>query len=185
VCCRQHFDELKRNDNLAKKIDERCPDCLCEQASVSVYSPGPVQAQEILIRVVYSPHHVEIDTNRLKPTALDDAANKGLSTDRRAYATFREVQERITKKLNTPNAIEKGHEYKGTVVISCAKARGLTQDGRRLFAVYDTAQEDNRAHADVCQVRLSKVEGARARRRLIETLREQDQPEWLHDAFRE
>jgi glutamate 5-kinase len=140
---------------------------------------------EVLIRVVYSPQHVEADTSRLKPTALDDASNKGLSTDRRQHTTIEEVQARITKKLNEPRAIEKGHEYKGVVVIPCGAVRGLSNDGKRLFAVYDTAQEGNHAHADVCQVRLSKVEGAMARKRLIAALRNGDQPEWLPDAFRD
>jgi hypothetical protein len=150
---------------------------------VSEHSPGKVETNEILLRAIYSPHQVEVDTGQLKPTALDDCTGKGLSTDRRHLTSMERMQEQITQKLQEPHAVRKGHQFVGVVVLDCHAARSLEDQGRRLFGVYDTALLSNPSHADVFQVKLGPKAGLAARSKLIGQLRNGTQPVSLHTAF--
>lgn len=181
--CRTCFAAHRNQQDKAKLIDDEHPNCACEQVSVSPYSPGLVEPEEYLLRVIYSPHHVEHDTGKLKPTALDDVSGRGLSVNRRRYTTPQETQQQISSKLDTAYAKEKGHRYVGVVVLNAGAVREISEQGKRLFGIYDTAEDDNRAHSDVCQVRLGRLAGQRARGELMKLLRSGVYPETLEAAF--
>lgn len=174
--CVETFAQLAADQDMGKQkapyIAAAHPGCACETTSVHPqHSPGPVAGGELLIRCIYSPHHIEPETGLLRPTAFDDACDKGLSVDRMDHSSAAALQQQIAAKLAAPNAIAKKHEFKGVAVFRCQDARDITYDanGQRSFGVYDTATATDPAHADVCQVKLGeRIDQRRARLRLIE-----------------
>jgi hypothetical protein len=183
--CIETFTELAADSQLAKKksdiISERHPACVCEAGSVQPsWSPGRVENGEMLLRAIYSPHHIETDTGLLNPMAFDDVVDKGLSVERMSYSSSDAMAAQVKEKLALPRAQEKGHKFVGVVALECAVVRDIQDlaNGSRLFAVYDTATSSNAAHADICQVRQgSKTARALARNRLIESRCNGNRPE--------
>ena len=62
-----------------------------EKESVSSYSCGIVEDNEILARNIFSPHHYDTDTGEINTLAFDDVLNKGLSVLRHSYTTSDEI----------------------------------------------------------------------------------------------
>lgn len=172
VACRDALARLENDDLRCPKFDELHPECICESCSASPHSPGKVANDEVLLRAVYSPHHVDPETGEFKNAALADAENTGLSADRLQYTTRRQIERQIKAKLETPRALEKGYVYQGILPITCGLVRQLTYGNgtRRCYAVYDTALQDNNAHAEVFQVKLTSAQGKQARERLRKLL---------------
>ena len=95
--------------------------------------------------------------NVVKPSLFSHAGTNGMSVTRAERAG----KEGLIKQQQTRN-------YVGYVDTTCRAVRGITSDGVRAFCVYDTAQADNRAHADVCQAILrSKSVASQLRRELM------------------
>lgn len=123
-------------------------------------SPCVVKNEETLVRQLFNPIHIDIATKTLKPTALDDVANKGLSVNRLQYTT----EENITLAANTKAAQdnakidspEKKRGLAGLSFIKCCDIRTITHVTNdcsyRAFAVYDTSLQNDISHADVCQI---------------------------------
>jgi len=147
---------------------EQFPDCECENCSVSDHSPGPVHDREVLIRTVYSPHQINQETGEVDPAHFrHDALKRGLSVNRKSHITEADLETRIVRKIENDRAAGRHREnfYK-VVTARCSEIRALvTEDGRRLFCVYDTATEVDASHADVCQA-LALAPGTRNRRAL-------------------
>ena len=75
------------------------PPHLDESTSASpALSPGPVQDQEALLRIIIDPDHTM--EGRIQPSAIQlrDLTQRGLSVHRRGYATRQEV-ERIVQAM--------------------------------------------------------------------------------------
>lgn len=124
---------------------ERFPDCACEQESVSKNSAGPVTDDEVLVRTVFQGHWVDSD-GRPKPSFFrHDPTSRGFSVDR--------------MRIVDPHALvankKADHRYSGYLgfVATCGgDVRALrSDDGTRLFCLYDSATADNEAHSDICQ----------------------------------
>jgi hypothetical protein len=105
-----------------------------------------------LIRLVFQPLHIDKESDQLKPTALSDAKDKGLSVDR---ARYRRVEDSLAAGVEqATKANEAGRTHRvvaGTFRLSAGVVRQIRIETTQAFSVYDTALELNDAHADVCQ----------------------------------
>lgn len=127
-----------------------------EGDSASSYSPGPVADQERLVRTMFNPIHLDFDGGKvkLKPGALMDAKDKGLSVDRNSYTSLDDIKARGLAKVAKDNAAGKSNGQRslgGLASVPCCDIRAIqSADGVRWAAVYDTALPENNAHADIC-----------------------------------
>ena len=72
-------------------IDKEQPHCRCEDVSVSVYSSGPVENHETLIRILVAPQHMN-RKRKPKSAALTDAKRGGLSMFREDQVTNEQIR---------------------------------------------------------------------------------------------
>lgn len=130
------------------------PNCECENGSVSDHSPGLVQDDEVLVRVLYSPHYINKETGEVTPAAFADARTRGLSIRRKTHISEKDHRAKIEEKVAVDQAAGRNNDGFWRVVYTrCTDVRNLKLDngGGRAFCVYDTATEDDSSHADVCQ----------------------------------
>ncbi len=130
------------------------PNCECESRSVSDHSPGLVQDDEVLVRVLYSPHYINKETGEVTPAAFTDARKRGLSVRRKAHISEKDHRAKIEEKVAADQAAGRNNDgFWQVIYTKCADLRNLKLDdgGDRSFCVYDTATEDDRSHTDVCQ----------------------------------
>jgi hypothetical protein len=137
----------------------KCPErsLQWEGLSCSDFSPAIVGDLEVIARQVFSPIHFDAELNKLKPHALDDVFNKGLSTNRLKY-----IDKKLLNEVGENKALrdcllqeERGknpdRKYLGFVVAKVSDIRYLLEEQKsRVFAVYDTGLETQIDHADVC-----------------------------------
>jgi hypothetical protein len=123
------------------RVAEAKPCGCCELETVAPeLSPGPVLADELLARFV-SPFHYDAESQTVKSNLFSHAATIGMSVTRIG---------RASREVDAVSHV--GSRYIGYVAAICSDIRSILSNGKRGFAVYDTAQNDNRAHADVCQM---------------------------------
>ena len=143
--CRSFFDRRSEIGNsFWEKLGESYPDCVCESVTVSEHSPGPVKDEETLVSVVTSDLYVSPD-GKVEPTLFERRISNGISTDRKIYTSLEEFDRRA-------EVIVKGSDRKtncGSIELSVAVIRAICHNGKRAIAVYDTALECNRSHAEI------------------------------------
>jgi hypothetical protein len=110
-------------------------------------------ADEVLIRTLYSPVHINMETGGVDPSAFQDAVDLGLSVNRKDHTTGENLKASIEKKIADDIAAGKRTDgFWKVVTVLCGDVRGvLWEASARLYCVYDTAKEDDPSHADVCQ----------------------------------
>lgn len=170
--CREFFAAHAGNSDRCKALQEESLETQLdwERESASEHSPSPVQDQEDLIRYWLNPVHYDRQTGTLKATAFDDASNKGLSVNRADHVSIDELrviaQARVDQWSNT-NSAKAPRELIGYSVFSANEARsvqvGEPPSARRALGVYDTANAQDKSHADVCQI-ASNAQGGRSAR---------------------
>ncbi len=165
--------------NRCKALCLQFPHCVCEQDSVSSYSPGIVQDEEYLIRLIFSPTHFNEQMAQLKPFAFFDCKDKGLSVNRMQYTSVEELKQ-------TAAFISHGRQMVGVVIAKCGDIRAIiNEENERGFCVYDTATKNNQSHADICQAVAcqdgSRKQGSKLRRKLMKRFSES--PQTLEEAF--
>ena len=148
--------ERKYRDSGCKCIHyrEEYPGCGCEKCSVSDHSPGLVQNHELLIRTVYSPVQINQETGQVDPAFFrQDALKRGLSINRKHHVSEADLRKKIEDKIaRDRNEGKERDEFYRVVAARCGDVRRLvSEDGERLFCVYDTAYEEDISHADICQ----------------------------------
>ena len=171
--CIDFFTKNCANNDKCKLLQDIPEDKLTkwEYVSASKYSPGPVTDNEYLCRQVISPIHYDKETNTLAATAFDDASNKGLSVNRLCYVTGEKVVQMAndrTEKYNELYPNKPQRTFVGSVHFSCRDIRKITitEEGKkpiRGFAIYDTANENDSSHADICQIVKNKAHGRSVR----------------------
>ena len=133
---------------------EEFPGCECEARSVSDHSPGVVGDDELLIRTVYSPIQINQETGVVDPAHFrNDALKRGFSVNRKHHVREADLRKTIESKIarDRHEGKERDDFYR-VVTARCSDVRRLAgEDGKRLFCVYDTAFEEDRSHADICQ----------------------------------
>lgn len=129
----------KPSARACQRVHERFPCCCCEQESVQPdISPGVVRNDETLVRLVPE-RHFDFVTKKIKPSLFEKASQNGMSVIR-----LRGGKEGVSDQQIKDKAI-------GFVTAMCQEIRSALHDGKRAFAVYDTAITDNIYHSDVCQ----------------------------------
>jgi len=166
--CEEAFKEAANSNNRCGRIGERKPECGCETESVSPDSPGPVVGSETVVRLIYSPLHVDPVTGDVTEAAFSDVKDKGLSVQREAHVTSANIRAIGEQKRAQDDALgKKDRQFLGTVVAEVRTIREVTYDsGTRAFCVYDSALPSLQAHADVCQTTCSPSAMKRMRKRL-------------------
>lgn len=172
----EHYPKL----NISKALQQLPEEIQVKWESERVhpeYSPGPVSAEETVCRALVSPTHYNPDSKEIKPTAFDDAANKGLSIDRLAHAPLDAILKKAQGRVDAHNAKEDRREdrsligYSTFMVVDLRNVKvGLKPDHadmRRGIGVYDTALKSEPEHADVCQIAPNSQGGRSARSRLF------------------
>jgi hypothetical protein len=152
--CRSIFESVEAicPDTRVQSFDELKPNCCCQNHSVSKFSSGAVQNEEVLIRILVAPQH----TRRGKPraSALTDAERRGLSVLRESKATDQEifaVAEGLVKRARSNNNDKAG--VIGVLRMVCDTVRSCPchQEGKPCYCVYDSALEDTPSHAEAFQ----------------------------------
>ena len=128
---------------------EKFPDCKCEEESVSEHSPGRVYDDEVLVRTIFNPIFVD-QRGHLTPTyfqnaVVKDFTDRGLSVNRKGYLTERALTIRLQHHPSNR------HDYVRFIAARCGDLRRLRFNGKRAICVYDSATEEDRSHADLCQ----------------------------------
>lgn len=152
--CRCKELERKYHDSGCKCIRyrEEYPGCECERYSVSDHSPGLVRDDELLIRTLYSPYQID-EKGTVTPASFRDALERGLSINRKSCIGEADLRKGIEGKIERDRKEGKERdEFYRVVTARCGDVRRLfSEDGERLFCVYDTASQEDVSHADVCQ----------------------------------
>lgn len=124
-------------------------------------SPGPVQDSERLYRQLLDPVHWNAGAGELKPDAFCDVERIGLSVNRIEHSSLDALEaaaETRVSNWNRDNPNKPARKFIGFAVFECGDVRAqlCTPEGAssstRLFAVFDTARQNDESHADVCRV---------------------------------
>lgn len=130
------------------EINAAAPDCVCEKGRMSRHSPGVINNSEILARFVFFP--IQIDKKgRFKPSLFSHVHSKGCSIQRDSVAKNDELLEFVREFLSKKD----DRSWKGVLFGKCHDIRSISANEahRRAVCVYDTANADNPAHAELCQ----------------------------------
>lgn len=143
------------------------PLCACEKHPVSPHSSGVVQGSEIVSRFVFSPMHVHRKTGAIMPNLFSHAERQGCSVQRENAAN-----EEITSFVRDFLRAGEGRNWLGVVSARSLDLRSLRPDGvaQRAICIYDTAEPNNTAHAEICWsgVALEEGDGAELRKLLLD-----------------
>jgi hypothetical protein len=177
MTCREFFELHSGNREKVKEL-QKLPEktLIWETESASEHSPGPVKNDEVLCRQVMQPLHVDLESKTLRPTAFEDAANKGLSIERIQFRSVEEIMasgvERIAARANAASGARNESLF-ALAKLNASRVRAIVAgDGKRAFGIYDTALPENRAHGDVCQLLGGKQIGRSIRSQLIDVVEE-------------
>lgn len=155
--CRATFQGMKppfAERERAQHLDEQHPLCSCQPHCVSEYSIGPVQDDEILIRVLISPQHMHKKRVEPLPASISSAELGGLSVFREAQATdiqIRRVAEGLVALAKQSGNAKAG--VFGVLRFSCGVPRHMVipLEARPGYGVYDTGLRENASHSEVFQ----------------------------------
>jgi hypothetical protein len=158
--------QLFQSEDVNNKVEELTKDhdkalkAECESMSPEL-SPGVVESDELIARVLHSPYMYNLDGNELTSMAVDDVLNKGLSVNRLKFLDSDEYVFQLVRKMyddwkSDLNNKGKEREYIGFAVANVGELRSL-RDGQDLpdvqFAgVYDSAIPSATYHADACVI---------------------------------
>lgn len=137
-----------------------------ETISLSEHSPGIVTPLESVARMIFSPLHIEED-GTIKASAFSDVKDKGLSVHRLKFIEGKELEclgETMASKANEAGRTKR--DYLGYVKAHTEEVHQLTGDEKRLFCVYDTANEAEMSHADICAVSLDEQKNPKLSKRV-------------------
>jgi hypothetical protein len=172
--CQTFFDLFTQDSTKVERLQLQgdCSDW--EQLTASRYSPHPVREDEILLRLVFNPIHVDEETGSLKPSVVSDVKDKGCSVNRLKLTTVENVinagkQAALSKNLSAPEKPPRRLIWIASLEVSEIRLIKVS-DQKRAFGVYDTALETDRSHADICQLipEKCKKESRSARLQLFE-----------------
>lgn len=174
--CRSFFEEHTANTKKVELLQKNGFGYDWENHSASKYSPGPVESDEQVVRLIINPIHIDTETGELKPSAITDVKDKGCSVDRIKIASPEKSiasGQSIAQAKNLANPDAPSRKVHCVAYLSAGDIRSITVgDNIRAFCIFDTALEDNLAHADVCQVISPKGQEARSARGQLFTLAE-------------
>lgn len=115
---------------------------------MSVYSPGPVEPEEVVARFAFAPLFFD-KKGKLKPNIFQHVFSAGCSIQRDSVASDSE----LTTFVNTFLSSGEKFSWRGVVTTDCATLRNLkiSESSLRSLCVYDTGEPGNPAHGEMCQ----------------------------------
>lgn len=157
--CRDCQARLKDDNRRAERFGAEHPGCVCDAVSISEHSPGRVENDEKLARVVIEPKHINAD-GTIEAASLRDACQNGLSLQRSSYLAtaglieFGQYVARLAREREEASAREKerkpeAREFGGVVFFEAARVRGHLPSERIRFCVMDSADRAAPFHADI------------------------------------
>ena len=142
--------------------------CVCEAATVSQYSPGPVKNNEKMHFLASLPN-ARIDSGHINPQYLSQLEKDGLSVIREAAS---DDEFAITLRILGEQWKDKGKTFEGVVSFYASQVRDIKEP--RLCCIYDTGEPDRPHHAElmvtkiaVCYPDLKENELKKARKERI------------------
>lgn len=148
--CQTKWQELTahKEKNIAAAIELFAPSCECESHSISKYSIGPVDDDEVVYRLVTSPLDIIEGANTLNAGISRDLTFHGIST-RRARAEEELHNEMVRFGKGLAKDLQKGQFY-GYVRTKVSDIRALRDTtGLSRPCVYDDALCHDRRHAAI------------------------------------
>lgn len=148
--CKRLNTETKTAERASTRVSEfnaALPNCACEICRTSKHSPSPVKDGELLTRFVMHPVHINTKTGEFKASLFSHVDQKGCSVQRENLATNLELRlvldevSRIAGKLSWHGVVSASAED-----VRLARSQ---KSGSRLYWIYDTAEHDNPAHAEI------------------------------------
>ena len=177
-------DALTRQSEQSNKrcvsFENACPNCLCEEYSVGIGSPGPINSEERLTRFHFSPLDFDF-SGKLTTFAFSDVESIGLSITRE-QASDEVMLAAIERRLHL---LEPDVVWHSVSVASASAIRALTrtQENKapeRAFCVYDTAEPENVQHAEVMQTKAGRKLRSELRKQFGAVLRSEYRSGRLH-----
>lgn len=151
LCFDCHSLHIKTFDttNRIQEINSAAPDCACEKNSMSFYSPGVVESSEQLALFIFDPIFKLDKNGKAKPNAFSHIKSKGRSVQRHDIAKNNELISFANNFLTGQN----DRVWKGVLLANCDAVRAikLNDSTNRFLCVYDTAEKENPAHAEIGQ----------------------------------
>lgn len=150
--CVDFFEKNEGNREKVKSLMEIEDRFVWETLSSSRFSPAPVKS-ELVVRQIHDPVYWNKDKGELTPEAFDDMCNKGLSTDRLRYTSVEAVTQAGIERAaqyNQANPEKRPRTLIALAQIHSDEIRAHKSNSLQTLGIYDTAIEDNVAHADVC-----------------------------------
>ena len=153
--CLKAFEKRGRVDQFAERTSAilNCSNnCSCASRSVSVYSPFPIACSEDVAACASHPHHSAIN-GTVSHKVFDRAFTQGLSVTRLVLA-----DEGIEQVLLLCSGIDQRKRHREPDLYSLGAVSLKAEDVRNIkfrgcesaaFRVYDTAAQNNVAHADI------------------------------------
>lgn len=135
--CAKLLDGSATDQKQAIRVEEARPHCECEKYSVGSESPGPVDDEEFIYRLIVSPASVDWNAKKLIEDSFSDTTKNGFSVFRE-IATDDDVKaiaiDRLSRKV-----LAKPKTVQALVRFKVEKVRGLSSEivSGRLFCVYD------------------------------------------------
>ncbi|RWP80456.1 hypothetical protein [Mesorhizobium sp.] len=128
---------MASDDKQAVRVDEAFPHCECEKYSVGLRSPGRVESDEFIYRMVVSPASVDWNAKKLIEDSFRDTTTNGFSVFRES-ASNDDINAIAIDRLSR-KATAKPKTVQALVRLKVEKVRGLASEdvGGRLFCVYD------------------------------------------------
>jgi hypothetical protein len=176
--CKEFFENNRDNREKCKLLQSMPEVALAWEAfcSASDLSSGRVGDNEMLYRQIYQPIHFDTETRKLKPTAFDDVANKGLSVNRALLESRQAVEKKARAKAERDRLRRPDRFFYGLASIVCKDMRCILSSTtqKQAFCIFDTALQDDLSHADVCQIISGKQEARSVRSKLYEAFNKAD-----------
>ena len=163
-CCKINYDS-SGSDKRVSIINNAAPDCVCEKHSMSYDSPYPINDNERITRFVFIENHMRNDKKSVRPSFFSHIETKGCSIQRESIVNDDELVA-FVKEFIKKNP---GRNWLGVVTGGCHEIRSiLTDQDKRACCVYDTGNESNPAHGEICRTHhIKEADKAELRRHLM------------------
>lgn len=134
--------------NRVELINQSSLDCSCENFRMSHHSPFTVDDSELVSRFVFSPIHLN-RKGELKPSLFTHVESSGCSVQRESIASPAEILDFVSTFLSGDSE----RKWHGVAQAKCGDIRkiNVTNSDKRNLCVYDTAEINNPAHAEICK----------------------------------
>lgn len=131
-------------------------------------SPGVVADEELLLRELFSPQHINDDGQASAATiSLKDLRYRGFSVNRISYVSQDFIRLSVSERLARPRR-ERPWRDEGVAKFQARQIRKIRVEGNQAFVVIDTALVENPGHASIYVTRPEKGEAyARELRKLL------------------